>query len=222
MIKILIDPQLKKVAPNLVLGVVSTMVQVTKNSPQLWKEINKRIKELQSTFTLASLYNTPQIKALRDAYKIIGKDPTRYRGSQEALIRRILQGKGLYQINTVVDINNLISLETLDSVGSYNIDNLKPPVVFRIGKQGESYKGIGKEIVNVAELPVFTDEAGPFGSPTSDSERAMITLDTKKVMMIIISFTGQDRLRYQLQRTANLLCDYAGAPREQIETAIIE
>lgn len=220
MITISIDPQLKKITPNLVLGVVSATVQVTKNSPQLWKEINKRIKELQSTITLASLYDIPQIKALRDAYKAIGKDPTRYRGSQEALVRRILQGKGLYQINTVVDINNLISLETLHSVGSYNIDNLKPPVVFRIGKTGESYEGIGKEIVNVADLPVFADEAGPFGSPTSDSERAMTTLDTKKVMIIIISFTGQDRLRGQLQRTTNLLCNYAGASREEVETAI--
>lgn len=222
MVQISIDQSLKKVAPDLTLGVVSATVQVTKNSPPLWKEINRLIKELQSKITLASLYDIPQIKTLRDAYKAIGKDPTRYRGSQEALVRRILQGKGLYQINTVVDINNLISLETLHSVGSYDIDNLKPPVIFRIGKPGESYKGIGKEIVNVADLPVFADEVGPFGSPTSDSERAMITLNTKKVMIIIISFTGQDQLRSQLQRTTNLLCDYAGASREAIETAIIE
>lgn len=222
MITISIDPQLKKITPNLVLGVVSATVQVTKNSPQLWKEINKRIRELQSTVTLASLYDVPQIKALRDVYKAIGKDPTRYRGSQEALVRRILQGKGLYQINTIVDINNLVSLETLHSVGSYNIDNLKPPIIFRIGNRGESYKGIGKEMVNVTDLPLFADEAGPFGSPTSDSERAMITLDTKKVMIVIISFTGQDRLRGQLQRTTNLLCDYAGASREEVEMALIE
>jgi len=222
MITISIDPQLKKITPNLVLGVVSATVQVTKNSPQLWKEINKRIRELQSTITLASLYDVPQIKALRDAYKAIGKDPTRYRGSQEALVRRILQNKGLYQINTIVDINNLVSLETLHSVGSYNIDNLKPPVVFRTGKPGESYKGIGKEMVNVTDLPLFADEAGPFGSPTSDSERAMITLDTKKVMIVIISFTDQDHLRGQLQRTTSLLCDYAGVLRKEVETAIIE
>jgi len=195
---------------------------VTKKSPQLWKEIDKRIRELQSNLTLASLYDIPQIKALRDAYKALGKDPTRYRGSQEALVRRILQGKGLYQINTIVDINNLISLETLHSVGSYDVDNLKPPVIFRIGKPGESYKGIGKGIVNIANLPVFVDEKGPFGSPTSDSERTMITLDTKKVMVVIISFSGQEHLKGQLQRTTNLLCNYAGAVREKVEAAIIE
>ncbi|MCD6094544.1 hypothetical protein J7J39_01415 [bacterium] len=195
---------------------------MTKNSPQLWKEIDKRIRELQSNLTLASLYDIPQIKALRDAYRALGKDPTRYRGSQEALVRRILQGKGLYQINTIVDINNLISLETLHPVGSYDVDNLKPPVVFRIGKPGESYKGIGKEIVNIADLPVFVDEKGPFGSPTSDSERTMITLDTEKVMIVIISFTGQEHLKGQLQRTTNLLCNYAGAVREEVESVIIE
>jgi len=222
MIQILIDQSLKKTVPNLVLGVVLSKIQVTKNSPQLWKEIDKRIRELQSNLTLASLYDIPQIKALRDAYRALGKDPTRYRGSQEALVRRILQGKGLYQINTIVDINNLISLETLHPVGSYDVDNLKPPVVFRIGKPGESYKGIGKEIVNIADLPVFVDQKGPFGSPTSDSERTMITLDTEKVMIVIISFTGQEHLKGQLQRTTNLLCNYAGAVREEVESAIIE
>lgn len=222
MIQILIDQSLKKTVPNLVLGVVLSKIQVTKNSPQLWKEIDKRIRELQSNLTLASLYDIPQIKALRDAYRALGKDPTRYRGSQEALVRRILQGKGLYQINTIVDINNLISLETLHPVGSYDVDNLKPPVVFRIGKPGESYKGIGKEIVNIADLPVFVDQKGPFGSPTSDSERTMITLDTEKVMIVIISFTGPEHLKGQLQRTTNLLCNYAGAVREEVESAIIE
>ena len=79
-----------------------------------------------------------------------------------------------------------------------------------------------EEIVNIADLPLFADEVGPFGSPTSDSERAMITLDTKKVIIVVISFTGQDRLKGQLQRTVNLLCDYANASREEIEIAIIE
>jgi DNA/RNA-binding domain of Phe-tRNA-synthetase-like protein len=222
MIAISIDPQLKKIAPNLVLGAIFVNVRVTKISPQLWKEIEKRIKEIRSTITLESLHEIPQIKALRDAYKAIGKDPTRYRGSQESLIRRILQGKELYQINTVVDINNLISLETFHSVGSYDVDNLKPPIVFRIGKPGESYKGIGKEIVNVADLPVFADQIGPFGSPTSDSERAMITLNTKKVMMVIISFTGKEHIKNQLKRITNLLCNYANASEEGVETRIIE
>ncbi|MBU3935019.1 hypothetical protein KKC00_03600 [Patescibacteria group bacterium] len=222
MITISIDPQLKSAAPNLVLGVVSAPVEVTKKSSPLWVEIDRRIKEVAKEISMAALYNIPQVKALRDAYKALGKDPGRYRGSQEALVRRILQGKGLYQINTIVDINNLVSLETLHSVGAYNVDNIQSPVVFRVGRPGESYKGIGKEVINIAELPLFADVVGPFGSPTSDSERAMITMDAKNIMIVIISFTGPDHLRGQLQRTADLLCNFANAPRDKIETAIVE
>jgi DNA/RNA-binding domain of Phe-tRNA-synthetase-like protein len=122
----------------------------------------------------------------------------------------------------VVDINNLVSLETLHSTGSYNLTNLKPPIVFRIGRHGESYKGIGKDFINIAELPVFADEHGPFGSPTSDSERAMITMDTKDILIVIIAFTGSRNLPEQLRRTVNLLCTYAQASEENIQTFIVE
>lgn len=221
MITISIDQKLKKASPNLFLGVVFASVEVTKNSPLLWEEIDKRIKEIELEITMDSLYNVPQIKALRDAYKSLGKDPSRYRGSQEALVRRILQGKGLYKINTIVDINNLTSLETLHSVGAYDVDNINSPIIFRVGRDGESYKGIGKETINIAELPLFADEIGPFGSPTSDSERAMITMDTKNIIIIIISFAGQDHLKDQLQRVENLLSRYVNAPKDKIETSII-
>jgi len=221
MITISIDQKLKEASPNLFLGVVSASVEVTKNSPLLWEEIDKRIKEIESEITMDSLYNVPQIKALRDAYKSLGKDPSRYRGSQEALVRRILQGKGLYKINTIVDINNLISLETLHSVGAYDVDNINSSIIFRVGRAGESYKGIGKETINIAELPLFADEMGPFGSPTSDSERAMITMNTKNIIIIIISFAGQDHLKDQLQRVENLLSRYANAPKDKIEISII-
>ena len=222
MIKISIDPQLKKAVPNVALGVVFAPVVVTKDYASLWKEINKCADKIFSTIKPDKLYEEVEIRALREAYRAIGKDPSRYRGSAEALVRRILQGKGLYKVNTVVDINNLISLETFRSVGSYNIANLKPPVVFRIGKHGEFYKGISKDVINVAELPVFADETGAFGSPTSDSERAMITMDTKEVMMVIISFSGTQRLLNELTRTASLLSTYTKSPKERIETLVVE
>ena len=86
----------------------------------------------------------PPIKALRDAYRALGNDPTRYRGSNEALVRRITQGKDLYRVNTVVDINNLVTLETLYSAGTFDFGHLQPPITFRIGQPGESYSGIGR------------------------------------------------------------------------------
>ena len=144
----------------------------------------------------------------------------RYRGSAEALLRRILSGKSLYRINTVVDINNLVSLRTSHPVGSYDLQNLGSDILFRIGLAGESYKGIGKDIINITDLPVFADASGPFGSPTSDSQRAMIRPETKKVLMIIISFTGRSDLDRSLDYAGRLLHDYAAS--ENTEVVVVD
>ena len=221
MVEIVIDQRLKAAVPALTLGVIHAQVVVVKHEPSLWNEIEQRVKEIALSLTLDGVYRLPQIEALRGAYRAIGKDPGRYRGSQEALLRRVLQGKGLYRVNNVVDINNLVSLETYHSVGAYDTRRLKPPVTFRIGLPGEMYKGIGKEMINIAELPVFADVAGPFGSPTSDSERAMITEATTEVMLIIIAFGGDDTLEERMLRAVDLLCQYASSPRASIATVTI-
>jgi len=212
MIQISIDPELKKAAPHLTLGLVEAQVEVTQHDDVLWEKIDACIKQITASLSLETLTEAPEIKALRDAYRAVGKDPSRYRGSQEALLRRILQGKGLYQINTVVDINNLVSLKSRHSVGSYDVERLTPPIVFRIGKPGEQYKGIGKEMINIEGLPVFADANGPFGSPTSDSERAMIRLETKRVLMVIIAFAESPNLSTHLESARSLLGTFAKSP----------
>ncbi len=220
MIKVTIDAGLQSLIPKLNLGIVQAKVEVSKHNEELWKEINQCVNNI-SKYNMESLYHIEGIEALRNGYKAIGKDPSRYRGSAEALARRVILGKGLYKVNTIVDINNLISLESMNSVGSYDLSHVGKSVLFCIGKNGESYKGIGKEMINIAELPVFTDENGPFGSPTSDSERAMILESTKDLMMIVISFTGKESLNKYLKRISSLLVRYANADEKQIETAII-
>ena len=162
----------------------------------------------------------PPLKALRDAYRALGNDPTRYRGSNEALVRRISQGKDLYRVNTVVDINNLISLETLHSAGTFDLEHVRPPITFRIGQPGEIYSGIGRGEIKIEGLPVFADQLGPFGSTTSDSERAMIRLETARIMMVIISFRGSERLDEAVRRASSLLGKYATA--RDIEAGVIE
>ena len=206
--KIEISNKLKKANPNLALGIVEATVAVEKGSSGLWKEIEKKISEVNKKTFAEGLGLVPEISAVRDTYKKLGKEPSRYRGSAEALVRRVLQGKGLYKVNNVVDINNLVSLDIFHPVGSYDLNNIKEPIVFDIGNQGESYKGIGKEIINIAELPVFRDAKGPYGSPTSDSERAMITTKTNRIIMVILSFTGTG-LDEGVRRAADLLKEYA-------------
>jgi DNA/RNA-binding domain of Phe-tRNA-synthetase-like protein len=164
----------------------------------------------------------PEIQGLRRAFRASGKEPSRYRGSQESLFRRILQGKGLFAINTVVDINNLVSLESRHSVGTYDLAPISSPIIFRVGGPGESYQGIGKDPIDVAGLPVFADREGPFGSPHRDSARAMVTLSTREIMMVIISFAGSHRLAEFVQRAVELLCMHSQANKSTIRTALVE
>ena len=162
----------------------------------------------------------PNIRESRAAYRAFGKDPSRYRVSSEALIRRIGQGKGLYQVNTVVDVNNLISIQSGFSVGSYDTAHIGEELTFRIGREGETYKGIGKDQVNIEHLPVLADEAGAIGSSTSDSERAMITEEAQEVLTLIYSFSPGGDLEKALEYGKEYLEKYAGA--SDVESWIVE
>jgi DNA/RNA-binding domain of Phe-tRNA-synthetase-like protein len=220
MISVTIQPALKAIATNLALGCVSANVTVEKHSEALWSEINQHLENLTTKIKPEGINSEPQIAAMRAAYKALGKDPSRYRGSAEALLRRVLSGKGLYQINSVVDVNNLVSLESLHPVGTYDLEKLTMPIELRIGANGESYKGIGKDLINIESLPVFADATGAFGSPTSDSERAMVRLETQKILMIVFSFTGADRLERWMERACELLRLRSGGVG--IETEIVK
>ena len=217
--EISIHPALKALVPNLALGCISANLLAEKHNEALWREIDQHLTHLIATIKPEQISTVPQIAAMRQAYKALGKDPSRYRGSAEALLRRVLAGKGLYQINSVVDINNLISLESLNPSGTYDLEKITPPIELRIGAAGESYKGIGKDLINIESLPVFADAAGPFGSPTSDSERAMVGLATRKVLMVVFSFTGPQGLERWVSRASELLRRHCGV--ERIETSLL-
>lgn len=218
--EISIHHALKALVPNLALGCVSANVKVQKKNEPLWLEIDQHLTHLSSTIKPDEQISTiPQIAAMRSAYKALGKDPSRYRGSAEALLRRVLSGKGLYQINSIVDVNNLVSLQSLNPAGTYDLDKINPPIKLRIGAAGESYKGIGKDLINIESLPVFADAVGAFGSPTSDSERAMVSLEAKKILMVVFSFTGPEGLKRWVERAGELLRQYTSG--EGIETSMV-
>lgn len=130
----------------------------------------------------------PAVAATRQAYRALGKDPARYRLAAEALLRRLAEGKGLSRVNNVVEMNNLLSLETGFSSGVHDLARLTPPLVFRRGRAGETYAGIGRGPLDLEGLPVFADTERPFGSPTSDSARSMVTDATARVLMVVIGF----------------------------------
>ena len=214
-----IDDALKAKCPKTALGCVSALVEAQPSPPALIAELNNCEQAILRVPEPRAVLESPQILATRAAYKALGKDPARYRGSAEALLRRVIAGKSLPRINAVVDIINLVSVESRLSIGLYDLGHVQGDVVFRAGRAGETYKGIGKYDLNLEGLPVFCDALGPHGSPTSDSERTMVTSATKRVLAVIISFGGKEGLDRWTQRLSELFAQYASG--NNCETQII-
>jgi DNA/RNA-binding domain of Phe-tRNA-synthetase-like protein len=167
--------------------------------------------QISGELGVEEICNIPAIGASRNAYKLCGKEPARYRLSAEALLRRVVKGAGLYHVNNVVDQLNLVSVSTGYSIGGYDGDKINGDIEFGIGKAGEPYIGIGRGELNIENMPVFRDEAGAFGTPTSDSERTSVTLETKRFLMLIIGFGANERLPEATNLAVSLLKDFAGA-----------
>ena len=182
--------------------------------------MNSRELEIQELPFPRGVLESPQVEATRKAYKALGKDPARYRGSAEALLRRIVAGKGFPQISVVVDVINLVSVESRLPVGLYDLAHVVGDIIFRAGRPSETYKGIGKYDLNLEGLPVFADDVGPHGSATSDSERTMVTEKTKDVLAILVSFAGPENLDRWTQRMSALLSEHAAG--KEIEIQIIQ
>jgi DNA/RNA-binding domain of Phe-tRNA-synthetase-like protein len=218
-VQVTIDEALKKKCPRVALGCVTARVEARKAPPELTEEMQKRVQEILKLPYARGVLEAPQILTTRSAYKALGKDPARYRGSAEALLRRVIAGKGLPAINAVVDVINLVSVESRLPVGLYDIDHVNGDIVFRVGRAGESYPGIGKYDLNLEGLPVFSDTMGPHGSPTSDSERTMVTADTKLILGVIVSFSGAEVLDRWAQRMIELLQLHASG--QNCEAALV-
>lgn len=154
----------------------------------------------------------PVAGGVRRLFKSVGIDPSRYRPSSEALVRRILKGQDLYHINCIVDINNICSIESLFPLGVYDCKHIIGDVSIRLGTSDEIYHGIGKEM-NIAGKLVSADSEGAFGSPIADSNRTKITEDTREVVVLLYApkSTEDSDVRDTIDRFANLASEYAGA-----------
>jgi DNA/RNA-binding domain of Phe-tRNA-synthetase-like protein len=139
----------------------------------------------RAEFTVESLAEAQPVREVRAMFREWDMDPSKYRPASEALLRRVVQGKGLYRVSNVVDVGNLCSIETGWPFGCYDRDKIKEPVVFRHGAAGEQYEGIGKRTWHLEGRPVLADPDGPFGSPISDSTRSMITEAAHEILRVI-------------------------------------
>lgn len=191
------------------LGCIQCSVEIKPSDNKIKSLSDDIIKSIKAALTIKTVSNKPTIKATKEAYRKLGKDPSRYRPSAEALTRRVVNGKGLFWINNIVDILNLISLESGFSIGGYDVSKIKGEATFGVGSKDEPYQAIGRGELNIENLPLFRDEMGPFGSPTSDSLRTMVTDRTTKFLMIIIDFNGDEMLKKTMKRSVELYQQFA-------------
>ena len=191
------------------LGLLLIEVQTSTDYPQLLSHIKTEAANKSARLEIDMISKIPAIAMARKAYKAIGKDPARYRLSAEALLRRIVNGKGLYQINNIVDALNLVSIQSGISIGGYDYKKIIGEISFGIGKNAEPYEGIGKGGLNIEYMPVLRDEQGAFGSPTSDSKRTMVTQNTTNFLMVFFGFEGLQGLEDSMQQAGELMNNFA-------------
>lgn len=192
--KIIVSQEITSVCPDFVGACVDAAVENSTFSQPLWDEIHQLEERLRSELTTDTLKELPSIAATRTIYKKCGKDPSRYRPASEQLIRRMLQGKELYQIDTLVDLINLASIAYGYSIGGFDADKfVGDTLTLGIGREGEPYEGIGRGMLNIAGLPVYRDAQGGVGTPTSDHERTKISLGTRHLVVLINGYDGNEQ-----------------------------
>lgn len=148
---------------------------------------------LPKVYNYEEITKIPKLKNTRDGYKKMGKDPSHTRPACEALLRRIVKGNQLYRLGDTIDVGNILSVETLRSVCVVDFDKLNGDVIIRLGKKEDIYEGINRGLINVTNIPVYTDDLGPFGCPTSDTLRTCVTSSTKKILVMIICFDQSEK-----------------------------
>ncbi len=169
-----------------------TLEALNRTTSQVDDLLTKLIDEVKAKYVLEDVVKIPKLKVSRDAYKALGIDPSRYRLATESLIRRIVKQKGLYRINDIVDLGNILSIKTLRSVCVVDLDKIQGDIFITLGKKEDSYEGINRGIINITNMPVYQDEISNFGTPTSDTIRTAITSETTKILVMIICFDETD------------------------------
>lgn len=212
MYNITVSEEIKKACPGFRGAAVYAEVTNTAFSEGLWKEIDDFTQELTTTTQTDDIKLQPAIAATREAYKRCGKDPSRYRPSAEALRRRLMRGLALYQIDTLVDLINLVSLRTGYSIGGFDADKIDgTDLELGIGRAEEPFEGIGRGVLNIEGLPVYRDRIGGIGTPTSDNERTKMGLETRHILAIVNGYSGQEGLKEAGEMIQELLMKYTSS-----------
>lgn len=207
-----VSEEIRKACPAFAGVAIMATVKNTPYSEALWQKIDEFTVRYREMYTTDSIKDMVTIRATREAYKKCGKDPSRYRPSGEALCRRILRGITLYQIDTLVDLINLVSIRYGYSIGGFDADKIVgDTLTLGVGRAGEPYEGIGRGELNIEGMPVYRDAVGGIGTPTSDHERTKLSLETTRLLTLINGYSGKEGLQEAADYMVELLKEFASA-----------
>lgn len=221
MIQVEIDPRILEVCPQVRIGLISATVVNEPTCDALWAEIEAAAEEVKQRFALLAINERPAIAGTRRLYRALGKDPSRYRVSSEALCRRIIRGLGIYRLTTLIDVVNLVSIKSGYAISGLDRDKIAgDKLTMSVGTADDIYNGIGRGVLNIEGMPVYRDAAGPIATPTSDEERTKFTDETTHVQININAFVPEMPLEEAVEWMAELLKKYAHAT--DVETRIYD
>lgn len=215
--KIRFEDTIRCAAPSLTVVTVEADVTNAGTSDELWALLERACADLRSVTELSDINKRPGIKATREAYKALGKEPNRYRPSSEALCRRAVKGMDLYRINTLVDLINILSLLSGYSIGGFDASKIDGEVLtLGAGRENEPFEAIGRGQLNICGLPVYRDNIGGIGTPTSDNERTKLDLSTTRLLMCINIYGEEMPVDDTVGMAVSLLEKYAEAKNIEI------
>lgn len=215
-LSISISKEIEEVCPEFHVAAINCKVKNSPFNKELWNEIDQFISQFVKNNKMGDIKNIKTINATRTVYKKLGKEPNRYRPSGEALCRRLIKNQGLYQIDTLVDLINLVSLKTGYSIGGFDADKIIGDLELGVGKAGEPFEAIGRGEMNIENMPVYRDSVGGIGNPSSDEERTKITRDTSSLLMLINGYSGKEGLEEAVNYSIEMLKKYTGAVDSRI------
>ncbi len=191
--EIIIEPIIRQAAPGLKVVTIEADVDNSPTPQALIDELQAAAEKIKSTYELSMINKRPAVAATRKAYKALGKEPNRYRPSSEALCRRIVKDMGLYYINSLVDLINVVSIASGYSIGGFDVDK------------------ISGDTLTLASMPVYRDMTGGVGTPTSDNERTKLDLTTKRLLMCINIYGEEMPAEETVELSKSLLKKYCNA-----------
>lgn len=213
-----IEDSIREAAPALKVVQMEADVTNVPTTEALKSEFEALMADVQGRYEMPDINKRSGIAATRAAYKALGKDPNRYRPSCEAMCRRIVKGMGLYYIDNLVDLINILSIRTGYSIGGFDADKISGDVLrLGVGREGEPFEGIGRGELNIHGLPVYRDAVGGIGTPTSDNERTKIDIGTRRLLLCINIYGEEMPVAETVELARRLLRGYVSARNVTVE-----